>query len=592
MGRFKRVKVILSIALICTLIIALPSCGTNNGNDADLVIQNGKVYTVDDKSSMAEAVAVKDGAIVFVGSTADAKSYIGKDTEVMDIEGKMLLPGMIDSHLHPMVMELAKKYKLDLSACLTEKDTLNKIEEYVKANPDRDIYYGDLFSLGAFSGVEAEKGPKKERLDEISPDKAIILGSNDGLTVWMNTKGFELAKITKDTPNPNGGEIVKGSNGELWGTLRADAVKLAPAQQFTFEQKVDALKEFQSFMSSLGYTSIFAAPYEYEAPLAEFRELEEKGELALRVNGAIGIYQDQPLEEQLENLSELKKEFSEGNIRLTTAKFFADGVVEGLSADLLEPYDTTDEEGNPVNGYTRYDYDLMKDAFVKVSELGVQIHVHSVGDASTRNVLDNFEYLYSINPEAKDNRNSITHLQLVDPADILRFKELNVTAVVQPYWMFKEVDWWDIIEKPILGDRADTEYPLKSLFDAGAVVATSSDHAVTPIPNPFWAIETGITRNLNNPKAYGVKDITDMDDPKYLLNKEERATVDQMIRSLTINGAYNLLREKEIGSIEVGKFADMIVVDRDITAINPIEIDQTKVLYTIFNGEVVYKAEK
>ena len=586
---------ILAAALTASLLLMMPSCGqqgeAREKSGADLVLTNGVVYTVDKVGSMAEAVAVKDGMILFVGDSAGAEEYVGNNTKVMDLEGKMLLPGMIDSHLHPMVMELAKRYKLDLSECATEAETMEAVEEYVAAHPEMDEYFGDLFSLGAFGGIEAVKGPRKERLDAVSADKPIVLGSYDGLTVWLNSKAFELAGITKDTPDPAGGEITRDAGGELWGTLKADAIKLAPKQEFTFEQKTGALRDFQSFMNSLGYTAIFAAPYEYEAPLAEFRELENNGALALRVNGAIGIYQDRDLKEQLDNVVALREEYADGAIRLTTVKFFADGVVEGLSADLLEPYSIRDENGDNINGYTRYDYDKMKDAFVEAAKLGLQIHVHSIGDASTRHVLDNFEYMEEKVPGGRDLRNSITHLQLVAPSDLPRFKELNITAVVQPFWHFKEVDWWEVIDYPMLGQRAEFEYPLKSLFDAGAVVASASDHAVVPVPNPFWAIETGITRNLNNPESCGVEDIADMDDPTYLLNSAERATLDEMIRSYTINGAYNLLRENEIGSIEAGKLADMIVIDRDITVTDPIDIDKIEVLYTFFNGEIVYSAE-
>lgn len=331
-------------------------------------------------------------------------------------------------------------------------------------------------------------------------------------------------------------------------------------------------------------------PYTYEVPFAEFRSLDESEELTLRVSGALGIYQELDLDEQMQNLDNLKEEYLSGNVRLTSTKFFADGVVEGLSADLLEPYDVKDENGNDINGYTRFDYELMKEAFLEVNKRGVQVHVHSIGDKANKKILDAFEYVNEQLP-GKDFRNAITHIQLLDPPDIQRFKDLNVIGVVQPFWHLKEPGWWDVVDYVMLGERAEKEYPLQSLISAGITIASSSDYAVTPEPNPFWAIEAGVTRNLNNADSFGVEDIKDIDDPQYLLNKEERASVEDMIRSYTINSAFHTFRDNEIGSIEVGKFADLIVVDQDITKINPIDIDRTKVLYTIFNGNIVYRGE-
>ena len=185
-------------------------------------------------------------------------------------------------------------------------------------------------------------------------------------------------------------------------------------------------------------------------------------------------------------------------------------------------------------------------------------------------------------------RNTITHLQLVDKDDIKRFKNLNIIAAVQPYWHLKGPKWWEEVDYKLLGERAIEEYPLNSFIKENVIITSSSDHSVTPVPNPFYAIEAGVTRNLYNHNYFCVEDIKDMDDERYLLNKAERATVKDLVRSFTINGAYQIFREKEIGSLEVGKYADFIIIDRDIFNINPIDIENTKVLQTFFNGKLVY----
>ncbi len=221
---------------------------------------------------------------------------------------------------------------------------------------------------------------------------------------------------------------------------------------------------------------------------------------------------------------------------------------------------------------------------------GLSIHVHSTGDASTKNVLDALEYVHQQAP-AENYRNTITHLQLVDKKDIPRFKELNVIANVQPYWQFKSPSWWHHVDYQFLGDRAHEEYPLGSFFANGVTVASSSDYPITIEPNPLVAIDVGVTRNMPNGILYGVEDITDIDDARYLLNKQERATVRQMIKSFTINGAYAMFMDDEIGTIEVDKLADFVVLDQNLLTINPIDIDKVKVVMTFFEGKLVYEIE-
>jgi predicted amidohydrolase YtcJ len=258
---------------------------------------------------------------------------------------------------------------------------------------------------------------------------------------------------------------------------------------------------------------------------------------------------------------------------------------------MLEPYEKAAEKGPNYRGEFLWDMDVLKKAFALINKEGYQIHVHSIGDAATKNTLDALEYAHTQVPG--DFRPAITHVQVVAPEDFARFKKLGVIASVQTgFWGFKEPYWWEVVDHAFLGERAEHEYPLKSFFKAGVVVISSSDHAVMPIPNPLWAIRAGVTRNLNHAAYYGIDDITDMDDPKWLLNKNERASLDEMIRSYTINSAYAHFLENESGSIEVGKSADMVIISKDITKLDPIKIDSAEILKTIFRGEVVFEAEE
>ncbi|MBF0361370.1 MAG: amidohydrolase [Oligoflexia bacterium] len=556
---------------------------------SDMIIKNGVVFTADNNNKFAEAVAVKKSKIIYVGTNSEVEKLRGDTTKVIDLEGKMLLPGMIDSHIHSPGTMLDKLYLIDLNGVLTEEETIKKIEEYVKNHPDLPIYYGSGFSVGAFKGEEVSKGPKKERLDAISANKAIIIDSYDGHSSWLNSKAFEQFAITKKTKAPAGGVIEKDANGELWGTLKESAQRLVPSKNFTAEQKLTAAKSYQKYLHSLGYTGIMSMTGAKD----EFVLMDKKGELKMYVNNAIVIDPQKDLKKQIQSAISVRDAYSSQNYRVNTLKFFADGVVEGVTAYLLKPYAKAANKGKNFRGTFLWNMKKLKKSFVLANKNKFQIHVHSIGDGSTRNVLNALEYaknkLATRNSSVgEDYRNVITHLQLVADDDIKRFAKLKVIAATQPFWGLKEPKWWEVVDYPFLAERAEKEYPLQSFIKAGVIVTASSDHSVTPIPNPFWAIEVGVTRNLETPEYYSVDEIKDIDDPKWLLNPLERASIKDMIKAYTINGAYQNFIEKITGSIEVGKNADMIIVDKDITKVNPLTIDSSKVVHTIFNGEIVY----
>ncbi len=552
---------------------------------ADTILENGAIYTIDNKNTIAEAIAFKDGKILFVGSKAGAEAYKGSATKVVDLKGKVVMPGFVDAHVHAPGTALTELFDIYLYESLTKEQTLADVKAFIDANPDLNEYWGSGFSVGI---GEDSKGPKAEWLDAICKDKPIILTSNDGHNKWLNSKALEMNGITKDTPNPAGGLIHKDpATGELWGTLTDASSLVTMTQTYTAEQEAEALKAFQESMHGWGYTAIMSiAPIDVD--VERYQELEENGELSMRVNLAQQIDNDKPFDPQLQSLINMKKEYDSDLIDVTTAKYFADGVVEGTTAYLLEPYDAAVGLAPDYVSEFYWDPDKLDQYFDKTMKAGFQIHVHSIGDASTRLVLDSMEYAQNHN-STLDNRNVITHLQLVDNVDKPRFGKLEIIAALQPYWHLKEPGWWDYVDSINLGkDRAYTEYPVKSLLDSGAVLTSSGDHPVSPVNNPFWAIEADVTRNLNNAEYYGVDDITDINDSTWLLNPAERVSVMDMVKAYTVNGAYQLYREKSIGTLENGKFADMIVVDQDIFKANPLDIDKTKVLTTIFDGDVVY----
>ncbi len=586
---------------VCLLLLS--ACGVKESEKADMVIKNAAVFTCADKTPWAEAVAVRDGRIVFVGKNKGAERYIGPDTEVMDLAGKMLLPGFIDSHMHPTGNVITELYSISLGQNDSVEDMLAAIKEFVDANPGLDAYFGGGWSVGQFRGNETTLGPKKERLDAICSTAPIILRSYDGHSTWVNSRALEMGGITKFTPDPEGGIIERNpSTGEPWGTLRESAARLVPAVEYSYEQQYQAAIAFQEFMHSLGYTGVFSAGSSEEVFQA-FKALDEEGKLSLWIRGSqfIGpgrsgsVDQDlrTQINDQIQDLERMRTTYNSELVKIITAKFFIDGVVEGVTASVIEPYTEEAGKGEDYHGLNYWRdlnaLDLLNETFADLLKRGIQIHVHSIGDRATKDIVDALEYAQGKVPG--NYRNVITHLQLVCPEDIPRFKELGIIANCQVYWDFKEPNWWEYVDGPFLGERGEHEYPLGSFVKAGVMIAGSSDYPVTEVPMPLWAIEAGVTRNLNSADYYEGDDISSMDDPTYLLDKNERVSLEDMIKCYTCNNAYQLFIEGLTGTIEVGKYADLVVLGENLFEVDPLHIDSVPIEMTIFHGEVVFEGE-
>lgn len=562
---------------------------------ADLVLKNGKIHMVNQEDSIVEAVACKKGRIIFAGDMNEIETYVGSQTKTIDLKGKTVLPGFIDSHLHVPGNAFNILYNINLFDAKTEEETLSTIKSFVEAHPERDIYYGRGFMPAVFGGIESGKGPRKERLDQICPDKPIVLVDYGGHVVWLNSKALADFNITKDTPEVPGGIIEKDPRtGELWGVLKEEAKCLYPQQQFSIDEKMNAVKWMQDMLHSYGITGLLALRQSASSdpnPIFDaMAALEKTNELGLRICGAREIKVGLPEDPQIEELEDQHRKFRGNQIQARTAKFFVDGTIEGASAFLSQPYERDAGKGDGYYGEFLWEQERLYRTFFKTMQKGFNIHVHAIGDEAITRTIDALEKAQKKVPG--EHRNVITHLQVVKPEDITRMAELNITACTNVFWHFKDPCVYFGAELPFLGSqRAEREFPLASFRNNGVRITCASDHPITPYPNPFFAIEVGVTRNLYNADYFKEDDINHMDDPKWLLGKEERVTVMDMVKAYTINGAYSLYREHELGSIEVGKFADMIVIDRDIFTIDPIEIEFTQVSMTIYDGNIVYEKQ-
>ncbi|WP_371381383.1 amidohydrolase [Sporomusa aerivorans] len=562
------------------------------GLAADTALINGVIYTADAQDTVCQAVAVKGDRIIFAGGNEQCAGYIDARTKIIDLQGKMVIPGMIDSHIHPPGIALYELYEVQLFGINSLRGYQEAVRSFIEQHPDVKVVYGQGWLWSAFSGEEVTKGPRKEHLDAVAPDIPVVLRAMDGHSWWVNSKALALSGITRDTESPEGGIVEKDAvSGEVWGTVKESAISLVIQPEYTLEQYIEAMKAFQNRMHSFGVTGVLGIMGRFiDRIIPAWDHLARQDDLALHVRGAIMVHPQDSLNGQFDAIDRLRAQYNSPYFQITTAKFFADGVVEGGTSYLLEPYTLATGRGKDYYGNFLWDTKMFAEACCLANRRGLQIHVHSIGDAATRRVLDALETAQAKNSGAF--RNAITHLQLVHQDDIPRFKKLQVVASVQPYWHFKGPNWWQNVDHRILGERAEFEYPLKSFLTHGATLASSSDYPITPVPNPLLAIETGVTRNLSNGRPFGVEDINDMDDERYLLNKNERIPVTEMIKSFTINNAYALFMDHETGSIETGKLADLVVLEQDLLTINPVDIAATKVGMTFFGGKIVYTSSQ
>ena len=550
---------------------------------ADLILKNGTVYTVDADRSWAESVAIRGKRIAYVGNNKEAESYIGPDTKVIDLKGKMVLPGFIDSHAHVSycVSLIATAQLINLPSL----DAYQKsIQGFAKKNPDLEVIYGNGWDNSLFPPI----GPVKEDLDAVISDRPASMMSSDGHAIWVNSAALKMAGITKETPDPEGGGIERDpETGEPAGTFRENAMDLIHnvLPPFTLEQLKEGIRAYIDIAAKEGITTVhdpmLILPEETGSLLgagllrnniAAFSQLAVQGKLNMRVTGSLLAAPERGVSQVSAFLSERSKH-KDPLFQTNSIKVFADGVIEGSTGYLLEPY----KHMPGFRGTCLWEPEVLKETFKVLDNERFQIHVHAIGDAAVRITLDAFEHARKANGP-RDSRHLVTHLQLVAPEDIPRFSSLGVIGVPQPIWFIKG-EHHNKLAIPYLGrERADRQYPMKSFFDAGVRMASASDFPVTiPCP-PLLGIMTAITRC-----EPGVTD------PDEILWPEERVGLEDIIASFTINGAYANFLENETGSLEAGKLADIAVIDQNLFEMPAAEINNAKVLLTLFEGREIYR---
>jgi predicted amidohydrolase YtcJ len=560
------------VARECALIASaclLPACGSKQPA-ADLVIRNADIRTQDARLPHASALAASDGRIVFIGNEDDIEKWIGEKTNLVDAAGNTVLPGLIDSHIH------AAEAALALGGCTLRNKQLT-VEQ--TAAPIRACLAADTTSTWLVVNEVNPAGFKANRrdLDAIESHRPLFLWGADGHTAWVNSAGLAAAKITRDTQDPDDGRIERDAKGEPTGFLvdSATGLALSVMEQPTPAKRLDALRRVLPLLHGTGITAYLEANTD-EPTVAAYADLAKAGELTARVSVAFeSDGENTPAE--FARLEGLRKQLNNDLFRADFIKLFADGVLEypTQTAVLLEPYH--DAHGKPGSSRGKlYLSPQQLDAFVaEAGKRSFNIHVHAIGDGAVREVLDVFA-------KARDAGNrqlfSMAHLQLIDAADLPRFATLDVGASLQLLWAQPDNYSIDALTPWLGSGRMGQQYPAKSLLAAGVVIAGGSDWDVSSF-NPFEAMATAMSRR--NPEQA----------ERAPLNPGEALTLDQILDAYTTGAASIIGRYHEIGSLAVGKRADVIVLDRKFGAETTADqVRETRPAKVFFNGREVTTA--
>ena len=522
---------------------------------------NGKVFTVNDNQPYAEAVVVEDGLIKFVGSTNKANKYIDYQTEVIDLQGKLMLPGFIDSHLH---FTSGGYYLLgiNLRPALSKEEFVFILKDYVKGKEGRWVT-GGRWDHESWQDISL---PSKELIDSITPNTPVFVSRIDGHMGLANSKALELAGITSETQNPAGGLIVKDTEtGEPTGILKDNAMDLVfdIIPDKSFEENIEAALRSLEEAKKLGITTVHDMTQARE--LEAYQEVERMGTLTCR------IYSIWPIDGYDEIVrSGITAGNDEGLIKRGALKGYADGSLGASTAWFFEPYvqDTT-TVGLPMDIVTNGDLEKWS---IDADRNRLQLCVHAIGDRANSYMLDLYERI-SKNNSPWERRFRIEHAQHLRYSDIKRFSKLNVIASVQPYHCIDDGVW---AEKRIGKKRLKYTHPYKSFLDNNVTVAFGTDWPVAPL-NPLLGIYAAVTRRTvdnKNPDGW---------------IPEQKISVEDAIKCYTLNAAFAGFEENIKGSIEEGKLADMVVLSEDILILYPVNIKDVKVDMTIFNGEIIFR---
>ena len=529
---------------------------------ADLIISNANVWTGDDAQPKAQAVAVLGTRIVSVGSDAEIALWRGTNTKVLDANGKLLLPGFNDAHVH-FVSGGAQLDSVQLNDVTNTEEFVRRIAEQAKKTPKGEWILGGDWDETKWSPPNL---PTKQMIDPVTPDNPVLLSRYDGHSVLANSRALELAGITAQTPDPPGGTIVRDAQGNPTGDLKDaaldEAYKAVPP--LSHDQRLRAVKRALEHAASLGVTSVQDMNPEY-ADVAIFSELLETGELSTRIYAA-------PLITGVDDQAKIgiRHAFGGPYLRIGAVKAFADGSLGSRTAYFFDPFSDQPENHGLLSSEMQ-PISLMRERMMKADAAGLQICTHAIGDQAISITLDLYTDVVKAHRGA-ERRFRIEHAQHMAEKDFARFAQLDVVASVQPYHAIDDGRW---AEARIGHDRASRTYAFRTFLNHGVHLAFGTDWDVAPL-NPLLTVYAAVTRATldgKNPQGWF---------------PEQKLSVQEAVHAYTLGSAYAEFQDKEKGSITVGKLADMVLLSDDIFSIDPAKIREVKALKTIVGGKVIW----
>ncbi len=554
-----------------TLIAALVYTGGCADNAQETVYTNGFIYTVNPEQPTAEALAVRDGMIVAVGSNDEVRAQVSDKARVMDLAGRMLMPGIHDMHAHPM--EAGEKYNFQCAFpfTFTVDQIVAKLTECAAETPPGEWIRGGQWAMEL---METDTVPHKDILDAITRDHPIYLGDSTVHAAWLNSRGLAEMGIDADTPDPQGGVIIRETGsmeptGILVDNAAYNIISKLPA--YSEDQYKDALEWSMREMNKVGVTTVKDALTDGRS-LKAYKGLDEGGRLTMKVSTSIAwrmLWTDYE-----KNVRE-RAGYATENVGTEFIKIMLDGIPPTRTSAMLDPYLPDEKHGDNFTGKLIHSPERLTEDMIYLDGQGLTVKVHATGDRAVRVTLDAVEAARKANGDS-GMMHEISHAELIHPDDIPRFNQLNVIAEFSPILWYPS-PLVEVMTQVIGEERANRFWPARALLEAGAHVIYGSDWpSVVPDPNPWPGVEALVTRRDpygNFPGALWIEQAVDLE---------------TALRIFTINGAVAGRQADRTGTIEVGKSADFIVLDRNLFEIPPEDISDTQVLLTVVSGREVY----
>ena len=555
---------------------------------ADLVLAGGRVFDGTGAAPVAASVAVRDGCIVAVGGHDEVAELIGSHTEVVDVAGGLVTPGFHDAHVHPVYAGV-KLVQCDLSEVIEQGAAVAAVEAYAHANPNQPWILGGGWSMATFSGGT----PSKELLDAVVPDRPVFLPNRDGHGAWVNSVALRMAGITKDTPDPADGRIERNADGQPAGTLHEGAMSLVselvprPGAR-DYDRAIDAAQAYLFSLGITGWQDAIVGDVNGRADnLDAYVRAERDGRLKARVVGALWWDRHRGAD-QIPELLERRADAPRrpgGRFAATSVKIMQDGIAENFTAAMTEPYLDDCGCATDNSGISFVEPDALRDYVTMLDAEGFQVHFHALGDRAVREALDAIEAARRANG-MNDLRHHLAHLQVVNPQDVPRFAALGALANMQPLWACHEPQMDELTIPFLGGSLAAWQYPFGDLARSGATLVGGSDWSVSS-PDVMWGAHVAVNRVA--PPQEWLADQIEQTPPVFL--PEQRLTLAQALAAYSSGSAFANHLDDVVGTVSVGKAADLTVLDRDPFVGAPDEIAATRVRRTYIDGDAVFADE-